>query len=144
MDRISYKIATSDIESKEALELRKQVFVDEQCISEHLEIDGRDKEALHIVAKDGEKVIGTARVRFIAPGQAKIERIAIQKSFRGRGIGREIITFLTQELRNRQVKKVVLHAQYSAIPFYKLCNFEEVGLPFLEDGIKHIKMQKRL
>jgi len=144
MDRISYKIATSDIELKEAFEVRRQVFVDEQGISEHLEFDGHDKEALHIVAKDREKVIGTARVIFIASSKAKIERMAIQKAFRGRGIGREIITFLIKNLRNKQVEQVVLHAQCSAIPFYKLCDFEESGSPFMEAGIKHVKMQKRL
>jgi predicted GNAT family N-acyltransferase len=35
-----------------------------------------------------------------------------------------------------------MHAQCEAIPFYKLRGFDELGLPFWEGGIKHIKMHK--
>ncbi|MCK5593546.1 GNAT family N-acetyltransferase [Candidatus Bathyarchaeota archaeon] len=51
---------------------------------------------------------------------------------------------MNEELKNRHVEEVVLHAQYSVVAFYKSCGFEELGLPFWEVGIKHIKMQKRL
>jgi len=144
MSNLSYKIVVSNCELKGAFEVRKQVFVEEQGISEDLELDEHDMEATHIVAKDGERVVGTARVLFLAASQAKLERMAILKPFRYRGIGRGIISFLDEELRNRGVEQVVLHAQYSAVTFYKSCGFEESGSSFWEAGIKHIKMQKRL
>ena len=144
MDKLSYKLVTDDRELKGALEVRRQVFVHEQGVSEDIELDSRDGKALHMVVKDGERVIGTARVLFLANNQAKIERMAILKAFRGRGIGREILTFLNEELRNRQVEQAVLHAQCSVIGFYQSCGFEETGPPFCEAGIKHIKMQKKL
>ena len=99
---------------------------------------------LHMVVKDGEKVIGTARVLFLPASQAKIERIAILKPFRRKGIGRRIISFLNEELKNKQVEQVVLHAQYPVAAFYRSCGFVESGSPFREAGIKHIKMQRRL
>ena len=144
MSKLSYKLVASDRELNGAFEVRRQVFVEEQGISEDLELDDHDREALHMVVKDGERVIGTARVLFLATSQAKIDRMAILKPFRRRGIGRRIISFMNKELRNRQVEHVVLHAQCSVVAFYKSCGFEELGLPFWEAGIKHIKMQKRL
>ena len=144
MDKLSYKLVTSDGDLKEAFGVRKKVFVEEQGISEDIEFDGCDSDALHMVVKDGERVIGTARVQFLTPSQAKIERMAVLKPFRRRGIGSEIISFLNEELRNRRVEQVVLHAQYSVVDFYKSCGFEESGSPFWEAGIKHIKMQRRL
>ena len=120
------------------------MFVEEQGISKELELDEYDREALHMVVKDEEIIIGTARVRFLATGQAKLERMAVLKHFRRRGIGRDIISFLIAELRNRQIGQVHLHAQYSAIAFYRSCGFEESGLPFWEAGIKHTKMQRRI
>ena len=144
MDKLSYKLVTSDRELKAAFEVRLQVFVEEQGISEELELDDLDREALHMVVKDGERVIGTARVLFLTANQAKIERMAILKSFRRRGIGRGIMSFLNEELRNKQVEQVVLHAQYAVVAFYKSCGFEESGLPFQEAGIKHIKMERQL
>jgi len=144
MGEISYKLVTSDKELKAAFEVRKQVFVEEQGISQELELDGHDSEALHIVVQDGERVIGTTRVLFPAPSQAKIERMAVLKPYRHQGIGSGIIAFLNEELRNRQVEQVILHAQYPVVAFYKSCGFEESGAPFWEAGIKHIKMERQL
>jgi len=144
MDNITFKMVTNDEELRSALEVRRQVFVQEQGVSEGLEYDGYDDEALHMVVKDEERVIGTARVRFLTTSQAKIERIAVLMPFRRRGIGRNIISFLKRELKNKQIEHVVLHAQYAVTAFYKSCGFVEIGPPFWEDGIKHIKMQLRL
>jgi len=35
-----------------------------------------NRQALHMVVMDGERVIGTARVLFLATNQAKLERMA--------------------------------------------------------------------
>ncbi len=144
MGEFSYKLVSSDRELKFAFEVRRLVFVEEQGISEGLELDGYDREAQHMVVRDGEMVIGTARVLFLAAGQAKIERMAILKPFRHRGVGRRIVSFLIEELRNRQVEQVVVHAQYPVAAFYRSCGFAELGSPFWEAGIKHIKMLRRL
>lgn len=144
MGKLSYKLVESDSELKAALEVRKRVFVEEQGISEDIEIDDHENEALHMVVKDGERVIGTARVLFLNNSQAKLERMAILKPFRRKGIGSRIIAFLNEELRSREVKQVVLHAQYPVVAFYKSCGFEISGSTFWEAGIKHIKMQRRL
>ena len=142
MENLHYKFSTSKKERKAALKVRKEVFVEEQGISTDEECDGLDGNALHLVVKYGDKVIGTARVRFAYRNQAKIERMAVLKSFRQRGIGRGIISFLIEQFSNKQVEQLILHAQYPAIAFYKSCGFEETGTPFWEAGIKHIKMVK--
>jgi len=142
MGKFSCKLVANDRELKEAFEARKKVFVEEQGISEEIELDSYDRQALHMVVKEGESVIGTARVMFLASRQAKIERMAVLKSYRRRGIGKNIISFLNAELKERRVEQVVLHAQYTIIDFYKSCGFEETGSPFWEAGIKHIKMQR--
>ncbi len=144
MSELIYKLVASDSELREAFEVRKKVFVEEQGIAEYLEFDGNDRQALHMVVMDGERVIGTARVLFMATNQAKLERMAILKPFRRKGIGRRLIYYLNEELSKRQVEQVVLHAQYSVVAFYKSCGFEESDSPFWEVGIKHIKMQRQL
>ena len=144
MDKLTYELVASDRDLKAAFDVRRQVFVDEQCIPEDLVFDGRDQEALHIVVKDGECVVGTARVLFLSDSRAKLERMAVTRASRRKGIGRGIISFLNEELRNKQVEQLVLHAQLGVVEFYKSCGFEESGLPFWEAGIKHIKMQRSL
>jgi len=144
MRKYHYKMVTSNGELKAALDVRRQVFINEQGIPEEIEVDGRDKEESHMVVKDGEIIIGTPRVLFLSDGQARIERMAVLKPFRGRGIGTGIVSFLNRDLRNKQVEQVFLHSQYTFIGFYKTCGFVEIGSPFLEAGIKHIKMQLQL
>ncbi len=144
MKEFTYKLVENERELKGACGIRRQVFVEEQNIPEELEFDRDDREALHMVVKDGEKVIGTARVLFLANSQAKLERIAILRQFRHRGLGRGIISFLDEKLKSREVEQVILHAQCSVAAFYKSCGFEESSSPFWEVGIKHVKMQKRL
>jgi predicted GNAT family N-acyltransferase len=144
MKELSYKLVESENELRGAFEVRRRVFVEEQGIAEEMDLDGNDGEALHMVVKDGAEVIGTARIRFINTKQAKLERMAVLEGFRRMGIGRAIAYFIIEELRNRQIEQVVLHAQYGVIAFYKSCGFEQTGLPFTEAGLKHIKMQRRL
>ena len=144
MDEFSCQWVINDGELEAAFEVRRRVFVGEQGISEDEELDNLDKEALHMVAKDGDIVIGTARVLFLTGNQAKLERMAILKPYRRRGIGGRIIAFVSEELSKKQVEQVILHAQYEVTAFYKSCGFEESGPIFWEAGIKHIKMQRRL
>ena len=138
---ITFKLVSNDKELRSALEVRRQVFIQEQGITEDEEFDGYDRESLQMVVKDGKMVIGTARVRFMAPNQAKIERMAVLGSFRRKRIGSGIISFLKSELESKQIEHVFLHAQCTARPFYKACGFKETGPTFMEAGIRHVKMQ---
>jgi len=111
MSKFGYKLVTGDVELQEAFEVRRQVFVREQGISEDLVFDGHDREALHMVVKDGERVIGSARVQFLADNQAKLERMAVLKHYRRKGIGKEILLFLDAVWKDKQVQQVIIHAQ---------------------------------
>ena len=70
--------------------------------------------------------------------------MAILERYRRKGIGREMLLFLDAVWKDKQVQQVIIHAQLEVVPFYKLCGFDELGLPFKEAGIKHIKMRKQL
>jgi predicted GNAT family N-acyltransferase len=144
MSKLTYKLMASDADLKGAFDVRRQVFVREQGISEALVFDDNDRNALHVVVKDGKRDVGTARVRFLGNKQAKLERMAVAKAFRHKGIGKGIVAFLDEELRDKQMQEIVIHAQEGAVEFYKSCGFEESGSPFQEANIKHIKMHKRL
>jgi predicted GNAT family N-acyltransferase len=144
MEDFNFEIVESESELAKAFEVRRQVFVEEQGIAEELVYDGADSAATHLIVSRGEKAIGTARVRFLKPGEAKLERMAVLPAYRQRDIGRRIVSYLNAALRQKQVEKVVLHAQYNVVGFYRKCGFEAVGEPFDEAGIRHVKMQRRL
>lgn len=144
MSKFSYKIVTGDVELQESFEVRRQVFVREQGISEDLVFDGHDSKALNIVVRDGKRVIGSARVQFLNNNQAKLERMAILEHYRRKGIGKELLLFLDTIWKDKHVQQVIIHAQLEVVPFYKLCGFYELGSSFQEAGIKHIEMYKQV
>jgi predicted GNAT family N-acyltransferase len=142
MNELVYKFAENGTEYNGVRELRRRVFVEEQGIPDNLVFGGDpgDDDNL-IVVLDGQSVIATARIVFSSHDTAKIERMAVLEAFRNQGIGRKMITFIISEIKNRGFSKVYLHAQYTAVDFYKNCGFHNVGNPFTEAGIKHIKME---
>ena len=144
MKALSYKLVEDQSELRGAFEVRRRVFVEEQGIAEGLVFDGNDGEALHAVVRHGTEVIGTARVRLLSSRRAKLERMAVLDGCRRQGIGSRVTFFVVGELKERGVEEVVLHAQCAVVPFYKSCGFDEIGLPFLEAGVEHIEMQRRV
>jgi predicted GNAT family N-acyltransferase len=139
-----YKVIENEEELEGAYEVRRQVFVVEQQIAEELVFEkSEDGDEINIAVKNEGMVIGTARVVFPDDNTAKIERMAVLKSFRNKGIGKGIISFLNEELRRRKITQIILHAQYQVIDFYKSCGFHKSGLPFEEAGIRHVKMEMR-
>ena len=132
-------IVKSPSELKQAMALRQAVFVEEQRIDEQEEYDGLDDSSQQFVVKKAGEVIGTARVRFVTGDCAKIERMAVLKPFGKQGAGKALLTFI---LARVEASQVILHAQWTAVPFYKACGFKEMNGPFVEACIKHIKMVK--
>ena len=142
MTEFIYKLVEDEAELQGAYEVRRQVFVGEQGIAEELVFDSDEGGGeINIIVKDGGAVIGTARVVFPAGNTAKIERMAVLKNYRDKGIGKGMIVFLHGELGRRQVKHIILHAQYQVMGFYQACGFKETGEPFEEAGIRHVKME---
>jgi predicted GNAT family N-acyltransferase len=144
MTEFIYKLVENAEEAQGAHEVRRQVFVVEQGIAEELVFQSAEEsDEINIIVKNDNMVIGTARVVFPADNTAKIERMAVLKSIRGRRIGKGIISFLNRELKRRKITHIILHAQYQVSDFYKACGFIETGLPFEEAGIRHVKMEMR-
>lgn len=144
MTKFIYRIVETEEELQGVNEVRRQVFVVEQQIAEYLVFENNeDTDEVNIAVMNEGGVIGTARVVFTADDTAKIERMAVLKSFRNRGIGKGIISFMNEELKRRKITRIVLHAQHQVIGFYKACGFHESGLPFEEAGIRHVKMERR-
>jgi predicted GNAT family N-acyltransferase len=141
---IIFKSVTDPSELAGAFNVRRMVFIEEQQIAEEEEYDGLDGECLQFVAQKNGHVLGTARVRFLSPGCAKIERMAVLKEYRKNGIGAGILALVEDELKRRAVADTILHAQMIAVPFYITCGFTAIGPTFYEAGIEHIKMQKRI
>ena len=117
--------------------IRTAVFIREQQVPEELEWDQFDAVSVHALAiNNAGQPVGTARL--LPDGH--IGRMAVLKEWRGQGLGSALLTKLLQVLVKRRQFQAQLHAQTSAIPFYKKFGFEIAGEEFIEAGIPHVKM----
>lgn len=121
--------------------LRQDVFVVEQDCP-YADLDGRDLEpgTRHVVAIADEDVVGTVRV--LDDGEVwRIGRVVLARSARGQGLAD---LMMTEALRHTADRDVVLSAQAPLATWYATLGFEVDGEPFLEDGIPHVPMLRRL
>ncbi|AMY05261.1 GNAT family N-acetyltransferase [Staphylococcus condimenti] len=139
-----YKIADSKKELNDCFELRKEVFVDEQNVPQENEFDEFEDESTHIIVYDNDKrPLATARYRSYQ-GKAKIERVVVVKDQRMHGIGRRLMQFIEEAAQKDGFKEAVLNGQIQAQSFYESLGYHPQGEIFIEEEIKHIKMQKQL
>lgn len=117
--------------------LRREVFIKEQGVPEELEWDGLDEEALHLIAEDDTgQTIATARM--LSDGH--IGRVAVEKSWRGVGVGNRLMHQLLELARLQGYRQLFLDAQVDAIEFYRKLGFTARGEVFLDAGIPHRHM----
>ncbi|MFQ6603701.1 GNAT family N-acetyltransferase [Flavobacterium sp. C3NV] len=119
-----------------AFSIRRQVFVEEQNVSQERE-SMDDEEAVHYLATVNGLPAGAARYRKMEKG-AKIERIAVLNTFRGKRIGEAILLKILDDLKNED--KIYLYAQVIATPFYIKNGFRQTDNYFLDAGIEHVEM----
>ncbi|MYE81282.1 MAG: adenylosuccinate lyase [Gammaproteobacteria bacterium] len=118
--------------------IRTAVFIEEHGIPRDLEVDGRDEGALHFLASaSGRGPIGTGRL--LADGQ--IGRLAVLPEERRGGIGRRLLDAALASARTRGDRAVWLNARLEARGLYERAGFKAVGEPFLEAGLRHIRME---
>jgi ElaA protein len=130
---------------EQALAIRRAVFVLEQGVSLALEIDGRDDEARHLLARRAGAPIGTLRVRRLEGGRvAKIERVAVLAGERRGGVGLALLGAALSLAEVGGAREARLHAQAVAQTFYAKLGFVASGPSFDEDGILHIAMRRPL
>jgi predicted GNAT family N-acyltransferase len=128
---------------REAYALRHEVFVVEQGISEHLEIDDDDRRATHLVAVGEAGVVGTLRM-VRRDRTAKIGRMAVAASSRRKGIGRALMEFDAVAASRDGVEEIILAAQLPARKFYQRLGYVAEGDVFLDANLPHVRMRKRL
>ena len=160
MEDLVVKLVETEEELRAAHAVRMRVFVQEQGVPEEEEVDEYDElpwvsgvpgaEATHVVAMVGGVTVGAGRV--VCPvtpaaaeqAEARIGRMAVDWAWRRRGIGSGVLEKLEEVAGLRGADQAVLHAQTYVKSFYAAHGYVEEGRVFLEAGIEHVQMRKRL
>lgn len=136
------KIVETKKEHDDAFAVRTKVFVEEQGIPLHLEYDHYDATATHFIMYEDEKPVGAARLRHVEENTAKIERVCILQTQRGKKLGALIMQEIEKYATSINNKKLKLHAQSYAIPFYEKLGYMVTSPEFMDADIPHRAMEK--
>jgi ElaA protein len=128
------------------LKLRSEVFVvEQQCI--YLDLDGKDKDAIHLIATQSNKIVYYARI--FEKGKyyqdyVSIGRVIVNEKYRKEKFGDELMSksleYILAKWGNVPVK---IAAQEHLEKFYNQHGFKKIEERYLEDGIWHIYMVKK-
>ncbi|MCK0108248.1 GNAT family N-acetyltransferase [Flavobacteriaceae bacterium S0825] len=130
----------------ELLQLRSEVFVVEQdCV--YQDLDGKDEKALHVIGKKDNNIVAYTRV--FKPGdyfkEASIGRVVVSKDKRQHKYGYDIMEASMKAVKdNFNETTIKLSAQTYLKKFYNNLGFKEIGEEYLEDGIPHVAMIRKL
>lgn len=143
IDGVEIRRIRGEGELKAAVALRYEVFCVEQGVPVREELDGRDRQGLHLVAVSGDEVLGTCRIVMVG-STAQFSRLAVRASARRHGIATALLSAAETETLAAGGRRIVLHAQTYARSLYEGVGYRPHGKRFWEAGIEHVAMEKRL
>lgn len=127
----------------EAVKLREKVLR-EPLGSRFTELElEEEKNHYHIAGYIDANLVATA-VLVPEKRKMKIQRVAVLENRRGLHIGSEMMAYCEAFALTKNATKVYCHARDSAVDFYLKNKYEKIGEYFEEDGIPHVKMEKKL
>ncbi|MBW4849825.1 GNAT family N-acetyltransferase [Bacillus safensis] len=147
MSHIKWTCQTFEQLSKEDLYLilmeRVNVFVVEQTCP-YPEIDHRDQEAIHLIAKENGTIVAYCRIfqNGIVYKEASIGRVLVTQAGRKKGYGKMLLIKALEKLNELGETSVKIQAQAYLKSFYESFGFKVVSDVYDEDGIPHLDMIK--
>ena len=124
------------------LRLRSEIFVVEQkCV--YLDLDGKDKVALHLFGEFEGKIVAHARLfkAGVSFDNASIGRVTVEANYRDRKWGHDLMReAIAGVLEHFGEIKITIGAQLYLKKFYESHGFVQTSEMYLEDDIPHIEM----
>ncbi|WP_144486450.1 GNAT family N-acetyltransferase [Bacillus pumilus] len=147
MNQVNWTCQTFDQLTKEDLYLilmeRVNVFVVEQTCP-YPEIDHRDQEALHLMAKEDGTIVAYCRIfqSGMMYEEASIGRVLVTQAGRKKGYGKMLLSKALAKLSELGETRVKIQAQAYLKSFYESFGFKAASDCYDEDGIPHLDMVK--
>ena len=143
----SHNIVIDEVDSPDEMEhvfqIRDEVFVHEQELTNDARFDPDDRRSIHFLAYLDGQPVGTGRLTMINR-EAQVAWVAVRKPYRQYGVGKAVMIAILERSRDEEADYVVLNAQSHALEFYSRLGFESLGHEFRMGGIQHQVMMLAL
>lgn len=108
--------------------------------------DEWEDQSLHVLMiDDAGKAIATGRLQYNSDIEGQIRSMAVAETFRGFGLGTQILKFLEQKAKEKNFSKIVLDARDNAVKFYGKNGYVIDGSSYTLFGvIPHFRMVKNI
>lgn len=119
-------LISSEKEKKAALNFRQKHFFDQRGFKDPYAWTLDQKDHLHWLLYDGDKVIGYAHVQIWPEHRAALRIIVIDEQKRGSGMGKYLMDCCERELRKQGISLLQTEASPNAYLFYKKLGYIEI------------------
>ncbi len=135
--------ATPDFDM--AIKLRDLVLRQPLNMVFQLEDIAQEYDSYHVACFDDyNQIVGVLTLKPITTDILKMRQVAVNPNCQGQGIGTYLVTSAEAIALREGYNQFELHARETAVEFYKRLNYTISGKSFLEVGILHYKMNKKL
>lgn len=138
---LTFKVVQENEDYDKCLNIRRKVFIEEQNVSENIEIDMFEGMADHFLVLSNGDSVGTARLVRINEAAAKIGRVAVLKEYRSNGTGRFLMEKVVEFAKSGNIKTLLLASQTYTVNFYERSGFKAYGDEFLDADRPHCMMK---
>jgi len=142
---LTFKFSKSAATQAAAYALRQAVFVEERGIAAEIEFDDKDTDdRLYLVAyAESNLPVATLRLEPQADQTMRFGRVCTRQSYRGHGIGQQLLTAAENWARQQGYTQGLIHGEVSAQGFYERCHYHVTAGPYDEDGAPVVVMMKQ-
>lgn len=98
----------------------------------------------HIGAFLNEKLIAVLVLTKLTNDEIQMRQVAVDESFQGKNVGKQLVEFSEEFLKQKAFSKIILNARKNVVPFYEKLGYNAVGYEFIEVSIPHLKMEKNI
>jgi predicted GNAT family N-acyltransferase len=131
-------------EYEQMIKLRDEILRKPLGLSFSREELDKEKNNLHIVAYEDEKMLGCCMLLEEDPQTVRLRQMAVRNDLQGKGVGKALMQFAENLARDRGYKRITMHARKHALGFYEKMGYKKIGDEFKEITIPHVVMEKEL
>ncbi len=104
----------------------------------------QDKHQINIGCFLKNEIVGVLILKKIDEKTLKMRQVAVDDTLQGKGIGRDLVNYAEIWAKNNRFDTIELNARVASINFYLKLNYKILSEEFIEVGIPHKKMMKKL
>ena len=137
--------ATETWQQAGAYYVRIQGMAKQHGITLRREFDEHDTpDTKYIVLTDGDFPVATCRLFMLDGEKAMIGRVVVLPEYRGKGLGRKVVTEAEAWLKELGCGGIVINSRDVAVGFYEKLGYTACGGVFRGDTFDCVRMEKRL